>query len=129
MERTDAVAILPVGADEARHGDNAAVGKQLGHFTDAADVLLAIGRRKAEVFVEAVANIVPVEHVGQPAALDEGVFECEGNGAFARAAQASEPECRSLLVQQLAALRPGNTACGASQRVRLPARSVTSMRT
>src|SRR5207244_10984655 len=74
MERTDAVAILPVGADEARHGDNAAVGKQLGHFTDAADVLLAIGRRKAEVFVEAVANIVPVEHVGQPAALDEGVF-------------------------------------------------------
>ena len=40
--------------------------------------------REAEVLVQAVADVVAVEHVGQVPALDQGVLEREGDGALAR---------------------------------------------
>ena len=72
--------------------DDAGVGEQLGDLADAADVLLAVGGGEAEVLVQAVADVVAVEHVGELAALHQGVLEREGDGALAGAGQAGEPE-------------------------------------
>ena len=101
------VAVLAIGADEAGHGDDAAVGEQLGDLADAADVLLAVGGGEAEVLVQPVADVVAVEDVGQPAALHQGVFQREGDGALARAAQAGEPEGGALLLEQGGCARRG----------------------
>ena len=54
---------------------DAGVGEELGHLADAADVLGAVLGGEAEVLVEAVADVVAVEHVGQVPALDQGVLE------------------------------------------------------
>ena len=101
VQGANSVAVLAVGADEAGHGDDAAVGEQFRDLADAANVLLAVGRGEAQVLVEAVADVVAVEDVGQPAALDQGVFEGERDGALAGSAQAGKPQCRALLSEQL----------------------------
>ena len=113
---------------------HAGVGEQLGHLADAADVLLAVGGGEAQVLVQAVADVVAVEHVGQVAALDQGVLEGEGDGALARAAQAGEPDGRALLLEQLLAVLAADVAfvpgdvrcsnlghCNASLSICLPA--------
>ncbi len=86
VQGADGVTILAIRADEACHRDDTGVGEQLGHLADTADILLAVGGREAEIFIQAVANIVAVEDVGKPAPLDDRVFEGEGDGALARAA-------------------------------------------
>ena len=105
VQGTHVVAVLAVGADEAGQRDDAGVGEQLGDLADAADVFLAVGGGEAEVLVQPVADVVAVEHVGQPAALHQGVFQREGDGALARAGQAGEPEGGPLLREQLRAPR------------------------
>ena len=83
MQGADVVAVLAIGADEAGHGDDAGVGEQLGDLADAADVLFAVGGGEAEVLVQAVADVVAVENVGQVAALHQGVLQGEGESALA----------------------------------------------
>src|SRR5262249_13125460 len=68
-----------------------------------------------KVFVQAVANVVAVERVGKPAALNERVLQGERNRTFAGAGQAGEPESGAFLLQKLlpflasdVALMPGN---------------------
>src|SRR5262249_29617448 len=85
VQGPDSIAVLAIGADEAGHGDHATVGKKLGDFADAADVFLAVGGRKPQVLVEAVADVVAVQNVGQPAALHQGMFQGKGNRALAGA--------------------------------------------
>ena len=66
----------------------------LRHFGDAADVLDAVGVGEAEVAVEAVADIVAVEHIGVAARRVQLLFEQVGDGRLAGARQAGEPEHR-----------------------------------
>src|SRR5262245_15430072 len=104
VQGANGIAVLAIGADEAGHGDNTAIGKQLGHFADAANVLLAVSRGETEVFIKTVADVIAIEHVGQVAILYQGMFQGKGDGALAGTAQASEPEGGSVLPEQLAAL-------------------------
>src|SRR3546814_11348118 len=53
-----AVAVDAVGRDEGGDADDAGVGEERGRLADAPDVLGAIFRRKAEVGVEAAADVV-----------------------------------------------------------------------
>src|SRR5712692_4338438 len=83
MQGPGAFPVLAVGADEARHGEDAAIGKKLGYLTDATDVLFPISCGKTQILIEAMADIVAVEDVCQMAALHEGMLQREGNGALA----------------------------------------------
>src|SRR5437016_9792313 len=67
MEGTNRVAIFSIGTYKARHGDSAAIGKKLGHFADAANVLFPIRGGEAKVLVKPVADIIAVENISQPA--------------------------------------------------------------
>src|SRR5262249_20185874 len=100
VKRAHGVAVLAVGADEAGHGNDRAVDKELGNLADAADILFTVGGREAKVLVQAMPNVVAVEDVCQVAALDQCMLECEGNRALARPTQAGEPEGCALLFQQ-----------------------------
>src|SRR5262245_55874667 len=51
MQGAGCVAILPVGADEAGHGDDATICKELGNLADAADVFFTVGSGKTKVLI------------------------------------------------------------------------------
>ena len=110
MQGANGVAIFSVRTNKAGHGNGATVGEQLGNLANAADVLFPVRRGETKVLVEAMADVVAVQHIGQPATLDQGMFQREGDGALAGAAQACEPQGRSLLTQEGPALLPGNMA-------------------
>lgn len=62
--------IIPVlceRRDEGAEGDGARVGKEARDFANAANVLVAVGRRESEVAAKAViaANVVSVEAVAE----------------------------------------------------------------
>src|SRR5262249_27407088 len=65
---------------------------------------------EAEVLVQPVPDVVPVEDVSEPPHLHEGVFEGERGGALARARQAREPQGHALLFQQLLPRLAGDVA-------------------
>src|SRR5690606_37812025 len=86
------VAVLAVRRDEGGEHDGAGVDEELGHLAGAADVLLAVFGREAEVAVEAVAHVVAVEHVVEDAALDEALLHAMRHGALAGAAEPRHPD-------------------------------------
>jgi hypothetical protein len=51
------------GRNEGADANGAGIGEKLGHFRHPSDVLVAVGRREAEVAAEALADIVAVEAV------------------------------------------------------------------
>ena len=59
--------VLGEGRHEGAEGDGARVGKEARHFADAANVLVAVSRREAEIAAEAVvaADVVSVEAVAE----------------------------------------------------------------
>src|SRR5439155_3073645 len=110
MEGTNRVAIFSIGTDKARHGDSAAIGKKLGYFADAANVLFPIGGGEAKVLVKPVADIIAVENISQPATLNQSVLQGKSDGALSRAAQARKPEGSPFLAQESAPLLSGYVA-------------------
>ena len=85
------VAAGPVRADERDDGHDAGVGEQPGDLAGPADVLVAVGGGEAEVGVEAVAQVVPVEPVGRASRGHQQPLERDGHGRLARARQAGQP--------------------------------------
>ena len=86
------------------------VGEQLRDLGDAADVLGAVLGREAEVLVQAVADVVAVEHVGELAPLDERLLRGHRDRRLPGAREAREPERGAALAEQLLAVlarRPG----------------------
>ncbi len=97
----------PLGAerrDERAQHDEAGVGHQLGDFADAADVLDAVALGEAQVAVETVADIVAVEQQRMRTARVQAGFDQIGDGRFAGARQAGEPQHHRLVMHQPAAL-------------------------
>jgi len=96
------VAVRTVRADEARDSDGARIGEEFGHLGDAADVLLAVLGREAEVLVEAEADVVAVEAVGieVDGTAEERLFEGDGDGGFATGAEPREPDRQALLAAE-----------------------------
>src|SRR3546814_10509792 len=79
-----AVAVDAVGRDEGGDADDAGVGEELGRVADAPDVLGAIFRRKAEVGVEAAADVVAIQHVDLVALGEELLLDLHGQGRLDR---------------------------------------------
>ena len=71
--------------DERTQHDQARVDEQLGDFADAPDIFHAVGVGEAEIAVQAVANVVAVEHVGMSAARVKLPLHDAGDGALAGA--------------------------------------------
>ena len=86
------VAIGAEGGDEGGQHDHACVEKQLGHFTDAADVLLTVGIGEAQVFAEPVADVVSIQHVGGEPPLEQSRIHSISQGALAGPGESGEPE-------------------------------------
>ena len=76
------VAVFAVRGDERYQRDHAAVREQFADFADATDVFLAVFGGESEVGVEAVADIVAVEHLRDLAALEERVLEGVRDGGL-----------------------------------------------
>jgi hypothetical protein len=63
------IAIGAIRRDERGDVHHAGFGEELGDLADAANVLGAVFRGESEILVEAVADIVTVEHEGAHAAF------------------------------------------------------------
>ena len=99
--------LVPV-CTEGRHKggqhDHARIQEQLGHFTDAADVLLTVGIGEAQVFAEAVADVVAIQHIGGESSLEQGCVDGIGQGALAGAGESGEPKNGAAVTALLRAL-------------------------
>src|SRR5690606_18523128 len=104
------VAVGPVGADKAGQGDHPGIHEELGDLADATDVLVAILGGKAQVLVDAEADVVAVEAVGDLAHLVQGAFQGHRDGALAAAGETGKPEGRGFLVEQAVAVGAGDLA-------------------
>lgn len=93
-------AVGSVGRDETRNRDTAAVGEEARDLGYAADVLGAVAGRKSEVLVEAEADVVAVETVCVQVVgrTEEGLFQGDGYGGFARGGEPGQPDCEAGLV-------------------------------
>lgn len=99
------ISVCAVGADEACDGDRAGVREQFGHLGDAADVLLAVFGREAEILVQTEPDVVAVQAVGGFAVgfAKQGLFESHGNGGFAARRETCQPDCQALLLAETGA--------------------------
>lgn len=105
------VTVRPVRRDERSNGNGRAVRKQLGHFGNAADVLVAVFLAEAQVLVQSKPDVVTVQAVGGDFALAEQlVLEFDGDCGLAAGGQAGEPDCEATLVAQGGALSVGDAA-------------------
>ena len=93
----------PLGAERADEGgehDQARVHHQFRRLAGAADILDPVGGGETQILVEAEPDIVAVEQEGMPAARVKLGLDEIGDGRFARAAEAGEPEqFRPLLLE------------------------------
>ena len=87
------LAVGTEGGDEGGDDDEAGVVEELGDVGDAADVFLAAGGGEVEIGVEAGADVVAIEEVGVGGVFAvEAFFEGVGDGGFAGAGEAGEPD-------------------------------------
>lgn len=111
VQLSSGVAVLAVGGDEGSNGDGGGISEQLGHFGNAADVLVAVGFAEAKVLVESEADVVTVQTVGVHAAVaEELVLEFNGQCGLARGGETRQPDCETALGAQVAALGAGEGA-------------------
>jgi len=75
--------VCPVRGYECRHIDDACLPEEVGHLADPPDVLLAILRGEAEIFVQAVPNVVSVQNIGDVAPFEKSLFHLCCQGRFA----------------------------------------------
>ena len=101
------VALAAERRDERAKDDQPGIRHQARDFGDAADVLGAVGLREAEVLVEAVPDVVAVEHDRVHAGEVEAALDLVGDRRLARARQAGEPQRPGPLV-----LEPGTIGAG-----------------
>ena len=77
------------------------------YLSDPSDVLHAVLRREAQVFVQPESHIVAVQSVGLQAEVEKMLLECCCNGRFARGGQAGEPYGAASLLAEVAAFFTG----------------------
>lgn len=73
---------LGEGRDEAGDADQAGVGEELGHLGDAPDVLLAVLGSEAQVLVQTVPDVVPVQRVAGNAVRHQILLKSKAHGGF-----------------------------------------------
>ncbi len=90
----------PLGTERRNKGhqnDQSGIHEQFCRLADTANILHTVGIGEAKVPVEAVADIVAVEQIGVAAIRKKFAFNDVGNGGFAGAGQAGEPQYHRLL--------------------------------
>src|SRR6185369_364920 len=102
------LAIGAIRRDERRDVDDACIRKQRGHFADAANVFGAIGGREAEILVEAVADVVAIEHEAAHAALPQCLFHEVCDRGLARSGKPGQPHGKAAVAVDGFALVAGN---------------------
>lgn len=86
------------------------------YLSNAADILVAVFLREAQVLVQAEANIVAVEPVGGKADMKQVLLKGSGNGRLSRGRETREPNSKAALATELVSLMarerwmPGNVA-------------------
>ena len=111
MDAARQLAVGLVRADHADDRDRARVREQAGHVRDAADVLGPVDRVEAEVAVQPVAQVVPVEPVGALAVPREPLLERRRDRRLAGGGQAGQPHGGPTLAEQ----RPPRAASHATR--------------
>ena len=81
--------------DEAGDADDASVGKELGHFTDAADILLPVLGGKSQVLVQPCPDVVTVKYISRNSPTTEVLLKGKRNGCLASSREA----CREGVVE------------------------------
>ena len=76
--------------DEAGDADDASVGKELGHFTDAANILLPVLGGKPQVLVQPCPDVVTVQYISGNSPTTEVLLKGKRNGCLA----SSRETCR-----------------------------------
>lgn len=104
MQRPGQITVGAVRRDEGGDCDGGGVGEQLGDLADAADVLVAVLLGEAQVLVEAEADVVAVEAVGDQAEVQQVLLERGGDGGLARRREARQPDREAALAARLVAL-------------------------
>jgi hypothetical protein len=110
VQRAHFVAIRLVRADEARQRDRAGIAEELGDLADAPDVLLAVLLGESQVLVDAHADVVAVETIGELAHLKERALQRNGDRALAAARQTGQPDRGSLLPEHVITIFAGDVA-------------------
>src|SRR5690554_419946 len=101
-------AIAGKRADEGAENNQASISEQLAHLADAADIFYPVVIGETQVLAQAMAHVVAVQQEGVITPLVQSNIQGIGDGGFATAAQAGEPEQAGLLVLVTGAVRAGN---------------------
>lgn len=98
------IAHFPAGADERVDANDPGMEVKFGNFSNAPDVFQAVFRAKAQVVVDAKADVVAIEYLRKVSFFKQQAFEVFGNGAFSRTRQTRQPQYLTPLVQACFAL-------------------------
>jgi len=97
-----------VRGDEGRDDYYSGISEEFRHFHYSPEVFPAMLPLKIQVGIEAMAYIVPVQHVGVYAAFKEFLFHGMGQGGFSGPGQAGKPKDRTGMTIQPGPIRPGD---------------------
>ena len=121
---TGAAAVGEIGRNERGDDDEPGISHEFADFADAPDIFDAILWREAEVAIQAVADVVAIEHINVQAELEEFAFERVGDRAFARAGKAREPDDRAFVTVAQRTFRCGDFAFAPENVLRFDLRAV-----
>mmetsp|Transcript_32886 Transcript_32886/g.75683 ORF Transcript_32886/g.75683 Transcript_32886/m.75683 type:complete len:375 (-) Transcript_32886:130-1254(-) len=108
---THGVTVTAIGRYETYQRDGPRVREEGRHLPHPTDALRAVALAEAQVTVEPRPNVVPVQTVRVLAVqLHQLVLEGRRDGGLPRPAAPGHPQSRSLLLQGLVPLRPGQVA-------------------
>lgn len=73
------------------------------YLSNPSDVLHAILRGEAKIFVQAKSYIISIQSVRLQAEVEQMLFECSCNCRLARGGETGEPDCAAFLLSKLTA--------------------------
>ena len=89
------------GTDKGCNRYNARIYKQFGNLGYTADVLYAVGFRKAQIVIDAAADIVSVQNTAKQSAFMQLTFQSDSYRTLTRPAQPGKPNHHAMLFQKL----------------------------
>jgi len=93
----NAVAVGAIRRNECADRDHACFSEERRNFAHAANILGAVGRRKTQISVQPLADVVAVQHVALTSFVEERALESDGKGRLPRAGQTGEPDNRAAV--------------------------------
>jgi len=97
-------AISAVGRDERGQRYTRGVRKQARDLADSADVFVAGLLIKSEIFIQTETDVVPVQSVRESVEMEQMLLESACDRGLAAGAEPSQPDCDSLLLQEVHSL-------------------------